>query len=59
LGIKPGSKVDFEVDHDGRAVLRKLGKRAFKPSRFWELRGTATSGLSTDEIMTLVRSDGE
>ena len=55
LGIHPGSKVDFEVAEDGRAFLRRVGKRRLKPSRFERMRGTATSGLTTDEIMTLTR----
>ena len=57
LGIIPGSKVDFEVAEDGRAYLRRLGKTAVKPSRFERMRGTATSGLPTDEIMALTRSE--
>ena len=57
LGINPGSKVDFEVAEDGRAFLRRLGKRAVKPSRFERMRGTATSGLTTDQIMALTRGD--
>ena len=56
LGIQPGSKVDFEVADDGRAFLRKAGKRLVKPSRFERMRGTATSGLTTDEIMALTRN---
>jgi AbrB family looped-hinge helix DNA binding protein len=55
LGINPGSKIDFEVAEDGRAFLRRVGKRAVKPSRFERMRGTATSGLTTDEIMALTR----
>lgn len=55
LGINPGSKVDFEVTDDGRAFVRKVGKRAAKPSRFERMRGTATAGLSTDAIMALTR----
>jgi antitoxin PrlF len=55
LGIIPGSKVDFEVTEDGRAFVRKIGKRVVKPSRFEKMRGTATSGLTTDEIMALTR----
>jgi antitoxin PrlF len=55
LGIHPGSKVDFEVAEDGRAFLHRVGKRAAKPSRFERMRGTATAGLSTDEIMALTR----
>jgi antitoxin PrlF len=55
LGIHPGSKVDFEIAEDGRAFLHRVGKRATKPSRFERMRGTATAGLSTDEIMALTR----
>jgi antitoxin PrlF len=55
LGINPSSKVDFEVADDGRAFLRRVGKRAVKPGRFERMRGTATSGLITDEIMALTR----
>lgn len=55
LGISPGSKVDFEVAEDGRAFLRRVGKARMRRSRFERLRGTATSGLSTDEIMALTR----
>lgn len=55
LGINPGSKVDFEIAEDGRAFLRRVGKRAVKASRFERMRGTATSGLTTDQIMALTR----
>ncbi len=55
LGINPGSKVDFEVAEDGRAFLRRVGKSRPRPSRFERMRGTATSGLTTDEIMALTR----
>ena len=58
LGIKPGSKVDFEIAEDGRAYLRRLGKSAAKPSRFERMRGTATSGLTTDQIMASTRGEG-
>ena len=57
LGISPGSKVDFEVEEDGRAFLRRAGNTAVKPSRFERMRGTATSGLTTDEIMALTCGD--
>jgi AbrB family looped-hinge helix DNA binding protein len=57
LGINPGSRVEFEVAEDGRAFLRRVGKRALKPSRFERMRGTATGGLTTDEIMALTRGD--
>jgi antitoxin PrlF len=57
LGISPGSKVDFEFAEDGRAFLRRAGKTEVKPSRFERMRGTATGGLTTDEIMALTRGD--
>jgi AbrB family looped-hinge helix DNA binding protein len=59
LGISTGTKVDFELAEDGRAFLRRVGKRVVKPSRFERLRGTATSGLTTDEIMALTRGNGQ
>lgn len=53
LGIGPGSQVEFELAEDGRAFLRRVGKRQTRPSRFERMRGTATDGLATDEIMQL------
>lgn len=56
LGIKPGSRVDFERASDGRVVLAKVdGKH--RPSRFGRLRGHAGKGLSTDAIMALTRGE--
>jgi len=57
LGIGPGSKIDFEVAEDGRAFLRRVEKSTVKPSRFERMRGTATGGLTTDEIMALTRGE--
>jgi antitoxin PrlF len=57
LGINPGTKIDFELAGDGRAFLRRADRRAAKPTRFERMRGTATSGLTTDEIMALTRGD--
>jgi len=58
LGIRPGSGVEFEVDPKGDVLLRKAGppsKRARPRSRFAALRGTRKTGMSTDEIMNLLR----
>jgi len=55
LGIKPGSKVEFEIGADGRAFLRRSGEGRIPPGRFVRMRGSATSGLTTDEIMALSR----
>lgn len=57
LGIKPGTKVAFSLDSEGRAFLKADGPAQPKPSRFERLRGTATTRLSTDEIMALTRSE--
>jgi antitoxin PrlF len=57
LGISPGSKIDFEIDEDGRAFLRRADKLAVRPSRLERMRGTATSGLTTDEILALTRGE--
>lgn len=64
LGLTPGSRVEFEVEPDGRVSLRKAGEAA-PPSgsadRFERLVGcgTALKGMSTDEIMELLRGDDE
>ena len=60
LGIKPGSAVSFELAQDGRVVISKAGTRAGQQrrvSRFERLRGSAGPGLTTDEIMKLMRGD--
>jgi AbrB family looped-hinge helix DNA binding protein len=60
LGITPGTSVTFEMEADGRVVLRKAdmtGRNPTPPSRFARLRGSATAGLTTDEIMALTRGD--
>ena len=54
LGIVPGSKVEFELAEDDRIVLTKVD--ADEPTnRFEALRGLLGSGVSTDEIMALIR----
>lgn len=57
LGIKPGTKVAFSLDKDGRAFLQADDARLPQASRFERLRGTATTRLSTDEIMALTRGE--
>ena len=57
LGIAPGTKVAFSLDKEGRAFLQTEGESVLKPSRFERLRGTATTRLSTDEIMALMRGE--
>lgn len=57
LGVRPGSKVDFEVAEDGRVFVHRVDKRTVKPGRIERMRGTATSGLTTDAIMALSRGE--
>ncbi len=58
LNIKPGNQVDFELAEDGRVVLVKAGRKTAAPkSRFDRIRGSATTDMTTDEIMALMRGD--
>lgn len=56
LGIGPGSQVTFRVAADGRIVIEKTDATS-QPSRFAKLVGSAGPGLSTDEIMELMRGE--
>lgn len=56
LGIGPGSLIDFQRAADGRIVLVKVDATP-QPNRFERLRGRAGKGLSTDEIMALMRGE--
>jgi len=66
LGLTPGSRVDFTVDAEGAVVLRKtpppepLAVHPV-PDRFGPLIGSggALRGMSTDEIMRLLRGDDD
>lgn len=53
LGIHPGSKVEFIENERGEIVLQ-LKKEV---NRFSRVRGSANTGMSTDEIMKLTRDD--
>lgn len=58
LGIVPGSQVDFRRADDGGIVIEKAdGPRP--PSRFAKARGSAGPGMSTDELMALLRGEPE
>ena len=54
LGLVPGSKVEFSLSEDGQVVMTKVDGE--KPvNRFEKLRGRLGSGMSTDELMALLR----
>ena len=59
LGFGPGSSVTFEVGDDGGVTIRNTGSGHASlpqvPGRFARVRGCATAGLSTDQIMALTR----
>ena len=57
LDIKPGTAVEFELDADGRIVLTTAGTPRRRKSRFARVRGSATAGMSTDQIMALTRGE--
>lgn len=58
LGLRPGDRIDFAFDDAGRLVVRKAGGAvAREADRFDRLRGRATAGLSTDEIMAMTRGE--
>lgn len=59
LGIKPGTKVAFSLDEEGRAFIQAEEAARPQPSRLERLRGTATTRLSTDEIMALTRGGSD
>lgn len=55
LGIYPGHEVEFDV-RNGYVRMRKVpGSRGRMIVE--QLRGRATSGLTTDEIMALTRGE--
>ncbi len=56
LDLKPGTKVEFRAGAGGEIVLKRAdGKRP--PSRFEKFRGHAGPGMTTDEIMALLRGE--
>jgi antitoxin PrlF len=58
LGIVPGSQVEFRRVADGSIVIEKAdGTR--QPSRFAKVRGSAGPGMTTDELMALLRGEPE
>lgn len=55
LGVKPGSKVEFRRTEAGTIEIAKLGPKP--KSRFEKLIGHAGPGLTTDELMKMLRGD--
>ena len=57
LGIAPGSEVEI-VAHGDHAEIRPVESLSRGERIVRALAGTATGGLSTDEVMALTRGDG-
>ena len=60
LGIEPGGNVTFALAEDGGVTLSKCDEHHAsrgQPTRFAALRGSSSSGMSTDEIMSLMRGE--
>jgi antitoxin PrlF len=55
LGVKPGSKVEFEALEDGHIAIVKQGPKP--KGRFDRFRGVATTAMTTEEIMALTRGE--
>lgn len=57
MGLLPNTEVRFEVEGNAVRILREE-KAGGRGQRLLErIRGKATSGLSTEEIMALTRSE--
>ncbi len=59
LGLLPNSEVDFEVVGNTVRIRKGRGRRSGARGRSIvnHLRGKATSGMTTDEIMALTRGE--
>jgi len=57
LGLLPNSEVEFEVVGTTVRIRRARGRRTRRRGRsiVAHLRGKATNGMTTDEIMALTR----
>ena len=64
LGIGPGSEVTFSRAINGRVTMERVvatlpPTTQLDPDRFRKLRGHAGPGLTTDEMMVLLRGEPE
>jgi AbrB family looped-hinge helix DNA binding protein len=56
LGLLPNTEVEFDIV--GQSVrIRKAAKQSRGREIVEHLRGTATAGMTTDEIMALTRGE--
>ena len=57
LGLKPGSKIDFRLNEAGEVVVKPADATRRVPGRFERLLGSAGPGMTTDELMELLRGE--
>jgi AbrB family looped-hinge helix DNA binding protein len=58
LGLLPHTEVRFEVEGNAVRILREVSAPGSRGQRLLErMRGRATSGLSTEEILALTRGE--
>jgi antitoxin PrlF len=57
LDLKRGSFVEFELAEDGRVFL--IPRQPRPESKFARLRGSARSGMTTNQIMALTRGEDQ
>jgi AbrB family looped-hinge helix DNA binding protein len=57
VGIVPGDEVDVVVDGNGLRIVRREGTLTRGQRAVRRLRGTATTSMTTDEIMELLRGE--
>lgn len=57
LGLRAGGAVEIGIGSDGRAYLQRVNPKPLDPDRWDRLRGTATTGMTTDEIMAITRGE--
>ena len=55
LGLLPHSEVEFELDGDAVRVRKARKSTRRRDALISRMRGTATTRLTTDEIMALTR----
>jgi AbrB family looped-hinge helix DNA binding protein len=57
LGLLPNTEVEFAIDRDGVRITKARRPTARSRGRaiVEHMRGRATSGMTTDEIMRLLR----
>lgn len=58
LALVPGSRVQFDLDEQGRVVLQRAdAPRQRRHDRFEAARGKADIRWRTDDLMALLRAD--